>query len=269
MKKILITCVNYNTYDYLIRFIDSIENSLLHCNIQNLQVEIHIADHSTQKQKVDFSKYKDINIILYPLDNLGYLGGAATIINHIDDITQYDFVAISNVDLALYKCFFSSLLEQKLPDETGWIAPSIYSKLEKRDKNPKILNRYSLKRIKMLQIMYKYPIVNKIYLATLYKRKKIQATIPAGKTIYAGHGSFILLTKKFFSNYRQLKYPIFLFGEEIYFAELMQKQNLKVLYIPSIKIWDIEHTSTGSIKKRAYYRYNHEAITYIRKTFYE
>ena len=90
---------------------------------------------------------------------------------------------IGESEAIIDKFFFSSLLEQKLPDETGWIAPSIYSKLEKRDKNPKILNRYSLKRIKMLQIMYKYPIVNKIYLATLYKRKKIQATIPAGKTI--------------------------------------------------------------------------------------
>ena len=79
MKKILITCVNYNTYDYLIRFIDSIENSLLHCNIQNLQVEIHIADHSTQKQKVDFSSTKEQeSVCLYPATGPGVSQGPGT-----------------------------------------------------------------------------------------------------------------------------------------------------------------------------------------------
>ena len=87
--------------------------------------------------------------------------------------------------------------------------------------------------------------------------------------VYAGHGSFMIFTKAFFLKKPKLQYPVFLFGEEIYFAELMRSYSLKVTYIPRLKVFDKEHISTSKMKSDFYYKCNREAIKYLISTFYE
>lgn len=267
-KRILIICVNYNTYDHLFRFLDSIAASFEDVPKGQLELFVGIADNSSQKQQINISKYTSFSITIYPLDNLGYFGGASAIINSIKDITSFDFVIISNVDLVVDKVFFYSLLSERISENIAWIAPCIYSEQENRDKNPKVINRYSIQHLRVFQLMYKFPFLHKLYIKSLYKRKKSQKP-RIHKFIYAGHGSFIILSKKYFSFYPKLNYPVFLFGEELYLAELIRLKNLKVLYDPSIKILDVEHSSTGNMKKKSYYKYNYQAITYIKTHFYE
>ena len=267
MKRILMICVNYNTYDQLLKFMDSLDESLMNSR-KDLQVCLCIADNSSLKKDVDISVYMNFEVKLYSLNNWGYWGGASTILQKVD-IEQYDYISISNVDLLLDKSFWDNFLLLNVPENVGWIAPSIYSELEQRDKNPKIQSRYSRNKMFLFQLLYKYPIFHKLYIATFYKRKKIRTCVSEKKMIYAGHGSFIILTKHFFSSFPNIDYPVFLFGEEIFLAELMLRHNLKVWYVPSLKIWDIEHSSTGAIKKKSYYYYNYEAITYLKNTFYE
>ena len=268
MKRILITCVNYNTYNHLLRFLDSVNDALKEASSNKLELLVCIADNSSQKRDIDLSRYADFEVRLYHLNNLGYLGGASAIINEMDDIEKFDFVIISNVDLVVDATFFTSLLSQTIPENIAWIAPSIYSTQEKRDKNPKIVNRYTLNSLKIFQLMYKFPILFRLYVATLYKRKKKQKPF-TGDFIYAGHGSFMILTHQFFSFYPKLNYPIFLFGEELYLAELIRRKKLKVLYNPVIKIMDVEHSSTGNMKRKLFYECNYQAITYIKTHFYE
>lgn len=268
MIRILIVCVNYNTYDHLMRLLDSIDASLKKNKKDEVELFVYIADNSSQKQQVDFSSYTDFEVKLFSLDNLGYFGGALTIINSIENITRFDFVTISNVDLVLDEMFFASLLKEDVKEDVAWIAPRIYSEQEKRDKNPKVINRYSIHRMRVFQLMYKFPILYQLYVISLYKRKKKRKAFTKDY-IYAGHGSFIILTRKFFSFYPQLNYPVFLFGEELFLAELIRLKGLKVYYNPSIKIMDVEHSSTGIMRKRNFYKYNYQAITYIKKHFYE
>lgn len=263
-KKVLIVAVNYNSYDELDGCLKSINQATLQGN--GLAVDVTIADNSSNYMPVDAAKYSAIRVNQVKFDNIGYLGAAQKVINKCGK--EYDYVAISNVDLKMDDCFFKELCHVNLDERTAWIAPRIYSHDENRDRNPKVLGRYSKKKLKILYYMYKYPILFYLYTTTAYKRKKLAPKYDE-MDIYAGHGSFMLLTKNFFKVYDRIDYPIFLFGEELYLAELIRNKGLKVRYMPSLSLEDNEHVSTSKMKKKFYFKCNTESIKYILDTFYE
>lgn len=84
------------------------------------------------------------------------------------------------------------------------------------------------------------------------------------KFIYSAHGSFIIFTKKFFLNY-VFYYEAFLFGEEIYLAEVCKKSGYKIIYFPEIKFLHKEHSTTGRWKKGKMLRYKKESIEFLQK----
>lgn len=262
---ILIACVNYNSYPELNNYLVSIDRAAGVCS--GLSVSVVVADNSAERKDIDGSLYKNIQTEICILNNLGYLGGAQYVINKCENIRQYDYVIISNVDIEMPSNFFQKLEKYRCEDNIAWIATKIWSHEEARDRNPKILSRYSKKKLEIINLMYKYPILDYLYNKTLYKRKV--AYIPKPEMdLYAGHGSFMILTKAFFSHYKRIDYPIFLFGEELYLAELIRKANLRVHYVPDLEVIDKEHVSTGKMRKSFYYKCNKESIDYILKRFY-
>ena len=267
MKKLLIVCINFNSYNELNRFLFSIYRSISACNIPLLSIDVYIADNSTDKEKINQYAYVHFVPFIKCLDNLGYLGGASAVINEIKNINIYDYIIISNVDLELDISFIPNLLSLDIDRKVAWIAPQIYSKQEGRDKNPRLLHRYSKIKLYSLLLMYKFPFLHRLYNSTLYKRKK-NKFYPGNISIYAGHGSCIVLTKGFFNIYPQISYPVFLYCEELFLAELIRKINMHVLYLPTLKIIDSEHVSTSKMNSSFFYKCNIEAIRYILKTFY-
>lgn len=263
---VLIVAVNYNSYPELYNYLSSMNAACKKCMKKN-NITVAIADNSFEKVYIK-QEYDNINIIYNGYDNLGYLGGASAIINNID-VLRYDYIIISNVDITFEDNFFNNLSDYPLTNDVAWIANKIWSNKENRDRNPKILERYSKRRLNAILMLYKYPILDWIYKNTLYRRKSPESRLFKERDIYAGHGSFIILTKNFFSKYEKIVYPIFLFGEEIYLAELIKSAGMRVSYYPKIKVYDNEHVSTGKMKKDLYYKCNKEAIEYIIKKFYE
>ena len=268
MKRFLIACVTYNSYIELERYIKSID--LAAAEVKGIwSVDVCIADNTTENIQEPMLKPDSIDSLRYFSfkENLGYFGAAQKVLDQTDDLQQYDIVTISNVDLEMPRDFFLRLDNLQVESTTGWIANSILSGYENRDRNPKIVARYTEKRLKQLRLLFRFPILHQLYTKTLYRRKKINQK-KQSMPIYAGHGSFIMLTKAFFKNNPHLDYPMFLFCEEIYLAELCRKSNLEVIYKPEICVRDTEHCSTGKMRKSSYYRYNYDSINYILKTFY-
>lgn len=266
--KILVIPVNFNTYDSLHNYLTSFQSALSGL-AQELTLDIYIADNSTEVTDINIKNYTFNSIRISQQGNLGYLGGASNIINKLVNPLDYDAVIISNVDLGVSNDFFLNLIKVLKSETAGWIAPKIWSSEEQRDRNPKIEHRYTKRRMHLLRILWKYPLLHKLYVATVYKRKKIKSIPSSIKDIYAGHGSFIILTKCYFEKNRYINYPVFLFGEEIYLAEMCRNSNIKVTYIPSLIIYDSEHISTSKMKSKFYYKCNLEAIKYCLNTFYE
>lgn len=265
MTHIAIFCVTFNSYDELDSYTASVEEAVK-ATEGNVSVDMFITDNTYNSPKVISGKYEHIKTSVLPAhNNLGYFGGIKAFMDKTD-ISKYRYVIISNVDITLGKYALANLAKADFKEDVGWIAPQIYSFDEKRDRNPKITRRYERKKLELLRLFYKYPILNHIYTLTAYRRKKFIQHAPG--TIYAGHGSFIILTGEYFKRCGKISYPVFLFGEEIYLAEQCLANNLSVMYEPNIKIYDKEHTSTGKMKGAFYNKCNKEALEYLLKTFY-
>lgn len=268
-KKILIVPVNFNSYDELESFLKSCDIAYNNINNSDLvELFIFVADNSTIPKTFNSTISSKITFNIFKQANIGYLNGAINIINSLNDIETFDYIIISNVDLNLEDSFFIKLLNSSYNSNIGWIAPSILSMKEKRDKNPKILKRYTKEKLRILYFLYRYPILHKIYEKTLYRRKKVRPLYKA-QSIYAGHGSIIILTGKALSRMLPLCYPVFLFGEECFLAEKLREVKMTVFYDPNIKVIDHEHASTGKMKSKFYYKCNAEALSYIISEFYE
>lgn len=273
VPKILFLCVNFNSYDELTDYLRTINNAKKECS--NTQIDVLVADNSVQSHKeIDTTEFDGINVNIFPYyKNYGYLGGISKLINDNPKIKleSYEYVIISNVDILLTDSFFSSLLNYIRAENVGWIAPKIISMKEKKDRNPKILKRLSKNQINILLFLYSNPILYNLYELLFYKlrRNKISTDYAETMEIYAGHGSFMIFTGDFIQLNRNFHFPSFLFGEEIFFGELMSMQKLKVVYVPDIVVNDIDHISTSNLKNSYYCKLNHDSLTKIKDNYYE
>jgi len=184
-------------------------------------------------------------------------------------LSECDYTIISNIDLKLAEDFFAELCCLDIDREIGCIAPCIFSESQQKDRNPKILSRPGRKKLILQRTLYQFPILDYIYTHIFYlrRRQKIQ-NYPAGD-IYAAHGSFIIFTNSFTEFLQTMEYPCFLFGEEIYLAENLQKLGLRTYYEPKLKVFDFEHVSTGKMRKKAYYLYNYTSIDMLLKEYFK
>lgn len=263
MKHIAIYCVTYFSYDALKKYLQSIDDSI---HQEQIELDVFVADNTDQQPiAINYQPSHYHLEVLAIHKNLGYFQAIKQLmLKHSPD--SYDCSIISNVDVILAQDFFKQLVGIEISLHTGWIAPKIYSSAEKRDKNPKVLQRYTAPKLRMLKTLFQHPWLYNLYTHTLHKRKKL-FTHQAGK-IYAGHGSFIILTEEYFKRCGIINYPIFLFGEELYLAENCLNHQLDVTYAPTLTVYDSEHASTGSFKSKQYCQYNQEALTYILTQYY-
>ena len=307
--KVLFVPVTYNSYDALESYIASVGKALEAAADPTIEVKIHVADNSTSL-KADAHNCQ-LSIVNYQLSNYpnpGYLPAALKTV-YSEDYASYDYIIISNVDVTLDETFFTALRDLKADTDTVWIAPFIWSPSEQRDVNPKIQERYTKKRLRLLRLLFACPPLYYLYTRTVYRIKysrkegrgarpkdacyqrdarmrneNSQSTDYSGndtnliphstfhippKAIYAGHGSFMIFRPEIFQQEPSLDYPVFLFCEEIYMAEMAQHIGKKVTHCPSVKVWDCEHASTGLMGLWRYCKYNHDALSYIIRTFYE
>lgn len=242
MKKIAIYCVCFHSDEALGEYLFSIEAS---------------------RQKEDC--LVDVFVRNNDSENLGYFGGIERLMSEHSP-SGYDYVIVSNVDIKLSTSFFHDLLSEKEENGIGWIAPQIASSYEHCDKNPKNLRRYSKRSLLIMRFLFRHPWVHSLYHHTLHKLKN--HTRLYRKEIYAGHGSFVILTAEYVNRCGIIHYPPFLYCEEIYLAEQCRKHKLKVVYLPTIMVYDTEHIATGKLPRKLRCRYNEQAIDYILKEFY-
>lgn len=266
MKKIAIYCVTYNSYKELEAYITSIDLAAKAVK-GRADVNILIADNTeSEPQAIEYvTEYCTIKYFPFH-KNLGYFGAVSRMMTEETPL-QYNYSIISNVDMTFCEDTLSALLAQSFEGHTGWIAPNIIARYNRENRSIQAVHRYSAKKLKILQWLYQHPFFYELYCRTLHKTKHNISLQVKGK-IYAGHGSCIILTNEYFKQCGILKYPIFLYGEEIYLAEECYRHSLTVQYSPDIVVEDIGQVSTGKAQKTAYYKWNCEAITYLLNTYF-
>ena len=266
MKHILV-CVNYNSYDSLMKYLQSVD-----CAYERIKskssLTVLVADNAIVRKEIELEYGFQLSVVTTG-DNLGYFGGATYAIkNSHTELNDADFIYISNVDLTMNDDFFEIIESETFGKEIGCVAPTIYSNSEEKNRNPKIINRPTKKKMTLLCLMYRFPILYKVYTKLFYSKRKEKMQGRKDGIIYAPHGSFMAFRNNFSSFLTNMEYPVFLFGEEIYITENLRMKKLKTLYYSKLKIEDSDHVSTSKLKSKAFYRYNYEAMKFLTKEYF-
>lgn len=174
--------------------------------------------------------------------NKGYSHGNNVGISYAKNNFEYDYIVISNPDVVI----------NEFPDmfsEADIIAPNI-TVASGKQQNPMYL-RYHALSDKLIYLGFKKK--TKLYLLMgLGINKcfrlfdKITMTGKDTRSIYAAHGSFVMLSKHTVDVFNGKPYDekMFLFAEEMVLAAKAKKENLITRYAPQIKVF---HKEDGSM----------------------
>ena len=191
-------------------------------------------------------------------DNPGYLPALQRALPHVDTTRP---VVLSNCDLLADPGVVGELLAQveAFPD-AGWLAPSIIGSLG-QDQNPNLLRPPSARWLRALAAIHRFPQVTDLLL--LRKEGHSSRTVGGaepGSTAFAGHGSCIVLTPRFFHAGGSCDYPFALFGEELWFGRECARLGLTVRYVPSAVLRHAEHAATGRRRRGHVARVKYEGL---------
>ena len=267
MKNIVILCVNYNSYHELNSYLKSIDEAAQYVN--DCVVRILVADTTMDAILPISNVFSHISVdVVVCHENLGYIGGIRRLITNYAPISC-DYTIVSNVDVILPSDFFVHLLAYPLTEEIGWIAPTIYSESESKDRNPKLVSRPSKRHLQLAKQLYIHPWIYNLYVTFVYnKRKPVKSVANSKQTIYGGHGSFMIFTDFQFVAEAVSQYKAFLFCEENLFAEELYLRHKIVQYVPEISVNDLDHASTSKLRGTTYCRWNRAALSFILNRYY-
>jgi GT2 family glycosyltransferase len=213
--------------------------------------------------------------------NLGYFGGAC----HGWEEWQKEpgilpeWVVVSNVDVGFVdQAFFVRLLQAPYPGDIGVVAPSIRSEARHGDWNPKIGTRPSRRRMHAYKLLYRsrwlfnfYEMLARVKYALTGSRRSRAGSEEPGTTprfIYAAHGACMLFAREYFVRGGTLRYPSFLFGEEIFVAETARELGLRTVYDPQLAMTSEDHVSTGWLRSKRMVEYMRESAVFLADRYF-
>jgi GT2 family glycosyltransferase len=214
--------------------------------------------------------------VITPPENLGYLNGAKF---GFDFYCQSNPIPghtiLCNTDIAFEdEHFLEKLIREPNNKNVEVIGPSIISTLTFHHQNPMYKERLNMKKIKQLLFIYSYYPIYVIYqLGAYFKRLTKKLSHKDDKqtsgSVYAVHGSFLIFTKSFFDKGNTLKFPSFLYAEELFIAEQCLKNNSKIYYNSDLNIFHKEHATSRFIKNRKHVEWLKQSLNYIYHSYYK
>ena len=85
--------------------------------------------------------------------------------------------------------------------------------------------------------------------------------------IYAAHGSCIIFNSRFFSDGGFLDTGFTMYGEEVSTAEIAEKINTSIYYVPSLSIIHNEHQSTRESSLKDNFLHSKQTYYYVKKKY--
>ena len=272
-KNILFLLVNYFNEREVAEFVTSQLGKYLNGDVHIIITDNGSKEPETLKQLA--AKYENVTVVK-PDKNLGYFGAANFGLSCylIKNADLPDAVIVCNTDIELVNTDFigdlNKVMNEKQFDVMG---PDIYSTFMKYHQNPYIINRISAGKMKL----YKFVTSNTLFysmftLLHLIKGKlfksNIKSKVDKPMDTFAVHGSFMIFNKSYFDKGGILNYPSFLFGEELFVAELGLKLGLKTVYEPLLIVKHFQNSTTGIFKTAKSVKFLHESYSYLLKTFF-
>lgn len=270
-----IVCVNYNSDD------DCLEYANKHASTIN---PIIIIDNSPSiSSRLQNAENKKTIFYYFINGNIGYLNALGIGIAHANHLfPNYRFIALSNVDLEFNPETLNSHLiklgDKYTKEGVGIIGPSILSIQTGLEQNPFLRNRPRKWKIKYwLYIAFNshigiyHQLLSNIKnnILSCINNNKDKNLINASEDVYSVHGSFFILSRNFIDSMNSIKWPCFLFGEEIWFSEMARLGNYKTIFINNFSVIHKEHITTGLVKSKKRVEWHHQSMRYIYEKFFK
>lgn len=204
---------------------------------------------------------------LYSKTNLGFACGNNLGFDFAKNKLNSDIIILCNNDLIFKQTDFVNQLRREYKEKNFDIAgPKIYSLVDGKNQNPvqvlyPTINSLK-KKIFKLKILYMASYVNLDIMIKRLFSKNIEEMQIVNDTDYQLHGSCLIFGSEYITKFDGLYDGTFMYMEEGILKYMAIKNNLKMLYIPSLEVFHKEGSTTNSIygkgkkKRQFYYKWN-------------
>ena len=277
MFKLSFIILHYLTLDETIECIESIIN-MVECENYEIIVVDNGSENNTGKILHDkYSEVKNVTVILNS-ENLGYARGNNIGYTYARNNLKSDFVIIINNDTIIrQKDFVYKLVEKYQEYPYHILGPDIISEKTGEHQNPRKETLTDIETIRRFNRHYRFFLFLNYFNLDLIVERIKKKFIPVSKLPTSIdpelnpenremkqvklHGSALVFSPLYIERYENAFHPeTFMYCEESILYFIAQRDQLKTIYSPKIKIYHFEDSSTNSflqkdyLKRRFYYK---------------
>ncbi len=268
MNTIVFLCVNYNNADYTIKFCDSLAAQL---DLgASFLIDCVIIDNSTdvEDSAIVVAHARDRPWITYlkTSSNLGYFGGLNFGLAS-RKYTDANYVVISNNDLEFDHSFCKTILTKTYDAKILSVCPDVVTK-DGFHQNPHSLRRIGWFRRFQFDLYFShYYVAWAMTFALRFFRQGRKSPVrpELGRELYMGIGACYILTPAFLTQFSQLNYPNFLYGEEAYFSDQIHAVGGVLWFDPELVVHHAESATTAKIPRIAAYNFSRDGYPSYRR----
>lgn len=206
--------------------------------------------------------------LLFNKKNLGFAKGNNVGFRYAKYKLKSDFIVMINNDTIIKQDkFLENIIEEYNYEKFHILGPDILSTKDGIHQNPRRITLQNEKELRFLVKFYRIKIFLNFFLLddVLEKAKKrifkttwvktgdnVTPTWKEKKENAKLHGSALIFSPDFISNYEGLNPDTFMHSEEAILYFIVKRDNLRTIYTPAVKILHKEDSSTDSIYKKSF-----------------
>lgn len=258
IPKIAFICVNYNNSSYTKKFCDSLaQQSGMD---SQFSIDCIIVDNSTDDKDSSalygfVEKYPWIRY-LRTTKNLGYFGGLNYGLQNTP-LDIYSYVVIGNNDLSFEPAFCQELCRSNYDPNVCAICPDVITK-DGVHQNPHLMKKmgwWPRFQLDIYFLHYYFAYILLLILRVIRPVKSSPLQPPSRCEIHMGIGACYVLTKAFLEQFKELRYPHFLYGEEAYFSDQIHSAGGVLWFDPVLRVHHAESATLSKMPRRATYEF--------------
>ena len=261
-RTIFFVCVNYNGTPFVKLWLGSVLAQQGHAsNVRTVCVVVDSASAPDDYEALlsvctDASRVQ----LIRSEKNVGYFGGLNIGLAAIST-GDNDFVVVGNNDLVFSADFCARLVATKYRSDVLVVCPDVVTS-DGVHQNPHVLRRTNWLRRLKFDVYFSHYLVG-VVARWIARRSPIRARrgMAPGQTgeISMGVGACYILLPAFFTRWKTLYFPWFLFGEEACLAWQVREADGVTWYDPTLVVDHAEGASSSKLPNRIAYQHGREA----------
>lgn len=254
--------LHYLTYDDTVECIDSILNNIQYPDYDIVVVDNASANDSLQKLEKKYGNQEKVYFVKNK-SNLGFAKGNNVGYQFAKNELKSDFIILINNDTIIkQRDFLTVILEKYKESKFDILGPDIVSTQDGLHQNPNRNRGFTEEEVKRemnklrTKLMLNYIGLEDVFLK-LYRTVRKNPTPVAANNNWEVeqenvllHGSCLIFSPGYVRKYNGLYSNTFLYMEEDILYYIAQKENLKILYTPAVRIYHKEDSSTNAVYQK-------------------